>query len=72
VADWVRESPSFFAVAEEQRPDGLLVTFRVRQEGELLQWLLGWGAHVRVLEPESLRELLVAEAELMLRQYVTR
>jgi predicted DNA-binding transcriptional regulator YafY len=72
VADWVRESPSFFAVAEEQRPDGLLVTFRVRQESELLQWLLGWGAHVRVLEPESLCELLAAEAELMLRQYVTR
>jgi len=72
VADWVRESPSFFAVAQEQRADGLLVTFRMRQESEILQWLLGWGAHVRVLEPESLRQRLAAEAEQILRQYVTR
>src|SRR5579863_425213 len=35
VARWVREAPSFFAVAEEQMPDGaLLVTLRVRQVDE--------------------------------------
>ena len=27
----------------------------VRQEDDILGWLLGWGARVRVLEPESLR-----------------
>jgi predicted DNA-binding transcriptional regulator YafY len=71
VADWVRETPSFFAVAEEQRAEGLLVTFKVRQEADLLQWLLGWGAHVQVLEPESLRQRLAAEAEQILRQYAS-
>ena len=71
VADWVREAPSFFAVAEEQRADGLLITFNVRQESDLLQWLLGWGAHVRVLEPDTLRRLLAAEAEQILRHYVS-
>jgi predicted DNA-binding transcriptional regulator YafY len=67
VADWVREAPSFFAVAEELRDDGLLITLRVRHEREVLQWLLGWGASVRVLEPESLRALLADEAAKIVR-----
>ncbi len=69
VADWVRESRPFYVVGEEQRADGLLVTLRVRQEGEIIQWLLSWGASVRVLEPESLRRRLAAEAERMLRNH---
>lgn len=69
IADWVRESRNFFVVAEEQRNDGLLVTLRVRDEREVLQWLLGWGARVRVLEPDSLRALLAAEAAQMVRNH---
>jgi predicted DNA-binding transcriptional regulator YafY len=69
VADWVREAPSFFAVGEEQRDDGLLVTLRVRHEREVLQWLLSWGASVRVLEPESLRALLAEEAAKIVRNH---
>jgi predicted DNA-binding transcriptional regulator YafY len=67
VAYWVRESPSFFAVAAEPHDDGLLVTLRVRHERDVLQWLLGWGSHVRVLEPDSLRALLAQEAAEILR-----
>ena len=62
-ARWVRESRSFYAVAEEETADGLLVTLAVRRETDVLQWLLGWGSHVRVLEPESLRRLITQEAE---------
>jgi predicted DNA-binding transcriptional regulator YafY len=69
VARWVRESRSFFTVNEEETPDGLLVTLNIRQEHEILQWLLGWGRHVRVLEPESLRKKLATEAEAMVRNY---
>ena len=61
-ADWVREARSFYTIAEEQREDGLLVTLRVRQEDDVLNWLLGWGARVRVLEPESLRRRIAEEA----------
>jgi predicted DNA-binding transcriptional regulator YafY len=68
-AYWVRESPSFFTVSEQTRDDGLLVTLRVRHERDVLQWLLGWGSHVRVLEPDSLRALLAEEAEKMLRNH---
>jgi predicted DNA-binding transcriptional regulator YafY len=69
IARWVREARSFFAVAEEETPDGLLLTLTVRDEREVLQWLLGWGGHVRVLEPESLRRLVAAEAEAMMRNH---
>ena len=54
---------------EGDDPPGLLVTLKVRQEREALQWLLGWGRHVRVLEPESLRRRLAEEAAGMLRNH---
>jgi predicted DNA-binding transcriptional regulator YafY len=63
VARWVREGRSFFTVAEEEVTDGLLVTLRVRQESEVVSWLLGWGRHVRVLAPESLRRRIAEEAK---------
>ena len=69
VARWVKESPSYYATSIEEAPEGLLVTFKIRQESEILQWLLSWGQHVRVLEPESLRRRLVEEAEGMLRNH---
>jgi len=68
-ARWVRESRSFYTVAEEETADGLLVTLTVRRETDVLQWLLGWGSHVQVREPESLRALIAAEAAAMLRVY---
>src|SRR5258708_35523403 len=55
VAHWVQESPPFSMVAAEQTPEGLLLTLRVRDERDLLQWLLSWGKHAQVLSPESLR-----------------
>ncbi len=69
VARWVHESRSYYTVAEEETPEGLMVTLKVRQESEVLQWLLSWGLHVRVLEPESLRKRLLQEAEGMLRNH---
>jgi predicted DNA-binding transcriptional regulator YafY len=69
VSRWVQESRSFYAVAGEETPAGFLVTLRVRNESEVLQWLLSWGRHVRVLEPESLRQRLVEEAEEMVRNH---
>jgi predicted DNA-binding transcriptional regulator YafY len=63
---WVREAPSFFQVAAEDQAEGLLVTLAVRHPGETLNWLLSWGSHVRVLEPDSLRDMLAREAQSML------
>ncbi len=69
VARWVQEAPSFFTVAQEATPEGWLVTLQVRQEQDALQWLLGWGRHVRVLEPASLQEMMAAEAEAIWMSY---
>ncbi len=71
VTRWVRETPSYFKVAEEEQSDGLLVTLTVKQPEEVLNWLLSWGSHVRVLEPESLREMVTNEAERMLKHHRT-
>ena len=65
----MHESRFYYAVTEEETPEGMMVTLRVRQESEVLQWLLSWGRHVHILEPESLRKRLVEEAEGMLRNH---
>ncbi|HUY76725.1 MAG TPA: YafY family protein [Ktedonobacterales bacterium] len=70
VARWVREAPSFFTVATDEMPDGgLLVTLRLRREDDLTGWVLSWGGHAFVLEPESLRRQVAAEAAAILRAY---
>lgn len=66
---WARESRWYDTVSEEETEQGLLVTLNVRQENEIMQWLLGWGQHVRVLEPDSLRELVMREARAMVEKY---
>lgn len=65
VARWVRESRYYYIDSEEETTDGLLVTLRVRQESEIVQWLLSWGKNVYVLEPASLRQLLTQEAQIV-------
>ncbi len=59
---WVRENPSYFQVAEAEQADGLLITLTIEQPGDILNWLLSWGSHVRILEPDFLREILLREA----------
>jgi predicted DNA-binding transcriptional regulator YafY len=68
-ARWVRESRFFFVTDQEETPEGLLVTLRVRREDDVLAWLLGWGQQAYVLEPESLRRRLRDEAEAIARNY---
>jgi predicted DNA-binding transcriptional regulator YafY len=68
-APWVRESRSYYIDSMEDVADGLLVTLRVRAEGEVFQWLFSWGAQVRVLEPASLRTRLLTEAGKILENY---
>ncbi len=69
VARWVMESRSYFTDSVEETPEGLLVTLNPHQESEVLQWLLSWGSHVRVLEPETLRERMIEEAQAMLKNH---
>lgn len=68
-APWVREARSYYLDSLEEVADGLLATLHVRVEDEIFQWLLSWGAQVRVLEPDSLRQRLTAEAGKILENY---
>jgi predicted DNA-binding transcriptional regulator YafY len=69
IARWVRESRSYYTIAEEENAEGLLITLKVRHENEVLQWLLSWGRHVQVLEPPSLRKRIAGEAQSMLHNH---
>jgi predicted DNA-binding transcriptional regulator YafY len=66
VMDRVLEADNFYMESFEPGEEGGVATFRVRRAEDLLQWTLGWGAAVRVLEPESLRERVRAEIRKML------
>lgn len=69
ISDRVKESGNYYMETLEEREDGLLVCFRVRQPEEILQWVLGWGSNVVVLEPESFRDQIRDEAEKMFKRY---
>jgi predicted DNA-binding transcriptional regulator YafY len=69
IVDKVNESNNFYMETTEDHADGLRISFRVRHPEELLPWVLGWGAGVVVLEPESFRKRVRDEAEKMLKRY---
>ncbi len=64
-----RECRPYYWTAEQETEDGLEMTLHVRQEDDVLQWILGWGAQVKVLKPATLREKVRQQAEKMLDQY---
>jgi predicted DNA-binding transcriptional regulator YafY len=69
IARWVHEGRTYYVTAEEETAAGLLVTLKIRHESEVLQWFLSWGSHVKILEPDSLRQRLAEEAQMMLQNY---
>ncbi len=69
VARWVQENSFFYIVNMETQFEGLLVTLCVRQESDLIQWLLGWGSNVCVLEPASLQQRIATELATTLHPY---
>ncbi|QUL54849.1 YafY family transcriptional regulator [Paenibacillus tritici] len=69
IAGKAAESGNFYLEAMEDQADGRLMTFRVRQPEDLLQWVLGWGADAVVLEPEALRNRVRDEAARMFSRY---
>jgi predicted DNA-binding transcriptional regulator YafY len=66
---WISEDQFFYITAREEHSEGLIVTLRARHIDELVQWLLGWGRHIRVLEPPELRQHLKDEAIALLKNH---
>lgn len=71
IAPWVSEDHFFYIHAREPHPEGVLVTLRVRHIDEAVQWVLGWGRHIRVLEPPALITRVRDEAAAMLKNHQT-
>ena len=54
----------------QKNPDGSMeVCFNVGGAQEMVPWLMGWGEHVKVLEPAWLRNEVVGCAKRLLQQY---
>jgi predicted DNA-binding transcriptional regulator YafY len=66
VARWVEEDKPYNTTSLENTSDGLMMTVKVRRTDDILQWILGWGSRVRVLEPNHLRRRVFKEAETIL------
>lgn len=69
IADKVKESNYHYIEDMKEHQDGLDVVLRVRQLDELLQWVLGWGAGVIVLEPELFRNRIRGKAQKIPKRY---
>jgi predicted DNA-binding transcriptional regulator YafY len=63
VLRWVRERQHFGYVDDEA---GDVLRYEVADPGEMVPWLLGWGARAEVLEPEALRSRVREEARRLL------
>jgi predicted DNA-binding transcriptional regulator YafY len=69
IQPWIMEDRFFYIDQREPHPEGVLVTLRARHIDEVLQWVLGWGRHVRVLEPVELRDRIRDEARALLQNH---
>ncbi|MGE5606410.1 MAG: helix-turn-helix transcriptional regulator [Bacteroidota bacterium] len=65
-ARWIRERPLREGESLEETPDGGVI-FRTEVSGltEIKQWVLSFGSHAEVLEPEELRKEIRQEVERM-------
>jgi len=54
---------------ETQEDGSLIFEAEVALSDEIKYWIMSWGAHAEVLEPESLREAIQTEAGLMAENY---
>ena len=66
---WLRERQPFAFTGEEQDAAGTIFSYAVRDEEELLGWLLSWGPAIEVLSPPGLRARLAQAARDLLSRY---
>jgi predicted DNA-binding transcriptional regulator YafY len=73
VAGYIREKIWHESQKLEPQEDGSLI-FEAVVAGtdEIKYWILGWGSHAHVLEPESLKEEIVTETMATLNLYQKR
>jgi predicted DNA-binding transcriptional regulator YafY len=73
VAGYVREKIWHDSQKLEPQEDGsLLFEAVVAGTQEIKYWILGWGSHAQILEPESLKEEICTQAMATLNLYHKR
>ena len=69
-ARWIRERMWHSSQQVEELPSGeLILRLKVGGLGEVKRWVMGYGAHAEVIEPESLRREIKEEVEKMKKIY---
>ena len=69
-ARWIRERQWHRSQQIEELPGGeLILRLRVGGLGEVKRWVMGYGSHAEVLEPESLRREIKEEIKKMQKIY---
>lgn len=71
VMRWVRERQPWVFLREEPGQSGVICIYALRNERELLSWLLTWGSAFEVLEPADFRLTVAAECQRMLARHQT-
>jgi predicted DNA-binding transcriptional regulator YafY len=71
VAGYIKEKIWHESQEIYPQDDGSIIfEAEVAGTGEIKFWIMSWGSHALVLEPESLRDEIRAEAEAMLGKYI--
>ena len=65
VARFAQEN-AYFCEETHHREDGVEFVCRVREQTDVLSYILSWGSSVKVLAPESLRQTVAHEASKVL------
>lgn len=70
VVRWVRER-QHFSFQREEKPTkaGVEMVYRVADWGVIANWLLGWGAQMKIISPHHLRERVVEMARRMVEKH---
>lgn len=72
-ARWIRERQWHTSQQIDELPSGeLILRLRVGGLGEVKRWVMGYGSHAEVLEPNSLRREIQEDAEKMKKIYAKK
>lgn len=72
-ARWIRERQWHSSQQIEELPSGeLILRLRVGGIGEVKRWVMGYGSHAEILQPESLRREIHDEAKIMEKIYAKK
>ncbi len=61
-SEWIVAAKPTFASAIHKKGDGIVVTLEDAPDDQVFSWIMGWGAHARVLTPVALQRRIAAEA----------